>query len=114
MSTRSTNPHNGNGHRRRQVVRRVRAEESHCALCDEYVNQALHHLDPMSGVVDEDVPRTRGGSPYERDNCHLMHRACNRWKWKMTLAEARAAFRGSTEATTPPPRAQTIEASDIW
>jgi 5-methylcytosine-specific restriction endonuclease McrA len=114
VSARSANPHNGNGHRRRQVVRRVRAEESHCALCDVYVNQELHHLDPMSGVVDEDVPRARGGSPYQRSNCHLMHRVCNRWKSTMTLAEARAKYHGAEAASTPPPRAQSIEASDIW
>ena len=111
MATRSTNPHNGNGHRRRQLVRRVRAEESHCALCDRYVNQELQHLDPMSGVVDEDIPRSRGGSPYERGNCHLMHRACNQWKSTMTLAEARAKLAGTSAAQ---PRLQAIEASDIW
>ena len=44
----------------------------------------------MRAEVDEDIPRARGGSPYERDNTHLMHRACNRWKGTMTLAEAHA------------------------
>ena len=44
----------------------------------------------MRAEVDEDIPRARGGSPYERDNTHLMHRECNRWKGTMTLVEARA------------------------
>jgi len=100
---------NANGHRRRQVVARVKAEETHCALCDGYVDQTLHHLDPMAAVVDEDVPRSRGGSQYQRSNCHLMHRRCNRWKSTMTLAEARARLAGETMATPKP-----VEASSIW
>lgn len=103
-------PHNGNGHRRRQLVKRVKAEETHCALCGEPVDPTLHYLDPRSGVVDEDLPRARGGSPYERSNCHLMHRECNRWKSTMTLAEARAKLAGGTAGKPRP----VIEASPIW
>lgn len=99
---------NANGHRRRELVRRVKAEESHCALCDGYVDQTLPRLDPKAPVVDEDIPRSRGGSPYERSNCHLMHRDCNRWKWTMTLAEARAKRAGMTAVPTE------VTASPIW
>ena len=99
---------NANGHRRRQVVARVKAEETHCALCGEWVDQTLHHLDPQAAVVDEDVPRSRGGSPSHRGNCHLMHRECNQWKGTMTLAEARAKWTHGTRASAP------IAASDIW
>lgn len=102
---------NANGHRRRQVVKRVKAEESNCALCDQPVDQSLHYLDPMAAVVDEDIPRSRGGSQYERSNCHLMHRKCNRWKDRMTLAQARAKFHGQAMAT---PKVATIQASPIW
>lgn len=100
---------NANGHRRRVVVKRVRAEETHCALCELMVDQTLHHLDPKAGVVDEDIPRSRGGSQYERSNCHLMHRDCNRWKSTMTLDEARAKLQGKVMATP-----KIIEASPIW
>ena len=101
---------NANGHRRRQTVRRVKAEETHCALCGEWVDQSLHHLEPRAAVVDEDIPRARGGSQYDRSNCHLMHRACNRWKATRTLAEARALLaRCATHPVAP-----TIEASPIW
>lgn len=99
--------HNANGHRRRELVKRVWAEENNCALCDRPVDKTLKMTPgghskkcpggtctgciphPMRGEVDEDIPRSRGGSPYERANCHLMHRECNRWKSTMTLAEAR-------------------------
>ena len=101
---------NANGHRRRQVVARVKAEESHCALCDRYVDQSLHHLDPKAAVVDEDVPRSRGGSQYDRANCHLMHRECNRWKGTMTLAQARAKWHGKAASRPVAP----VVASNIW
>ena len=102
----ATPKHNANGHRRRQLVARVKAEETTCALCGGHVNQNTRGVPgqhkrgcnnrdcpgciphPMSPVIDEDIPRSRGGSPYDRDNCHLMHYQCNGWKGAMTLAEA--------------------------
>lgn len=98
----TTPRHNANGHRRRQLVARVKAEETHCALCGEHVNPNLNHLDPRAGVVDEDIPRSRGGSPYERTNCHLMHRECNGWKGTMTLAEAKAKREGAAANPVQP------------
>jgi 5-methylcytosine-specific restriction endonuclease McrA len=103
----ATNPRRTNGHRRRELVARVKASETHCALCDEVVDKALDYLDPRAAVVDEDVPVARGGSPYERTNCHLMHRECNRWKSTMTLAEARAARQSR-------PAVKAVVASPIW
>ncbi len=100
--------HNANGHRRRQLRARVLSEETDCALCDTRVDKTLTMQwgrhgpkcpggecagcipHPMRAEVDEDIPRSRGGSPTERSNCRLMHRECNRWKSNLTLAEARA------------------------
>src|SRR5690606_34349643 len=101
---------NANGHRRRQVRARVLAEEDLCALCDLPVDKTLPHLDPMAAVVDEDIPRSRGGSQYERSNCHLMHRAHNQWKGTMTLAQARAKWHGGAAQRLEP----AVEASPIW
>ncbi len=103
-----SNEVNANGHRRRQLVARVKAEETHCALCGDWVDKSLHHLDPKAAVVDEDMPRMLGGSQYDRANCHLMHRACNRWKSTMTLAQARAKLTGETAAH------HDVVASSIW
>ena len=118
---------NANGHRRRQLVKRVKAEEHDCALCALPVDPTLNYLpgqhgrvcpkadcrgcvpDPMRGEVDEDLPRARGGSPYERSNCHLMHRKCNEFKGKMTIAEARTKLTGTTT-----PQTQHVIASPIW
>ena len=101
---------NANGHRRRQVRARVLAEEDLCALCDQPVDKSLPVNHPRSAVVDEDIPRCRGGSQYRRSNCHLMHRDCNRWKSVMTLAQARAKLAASGR-TAP---ALMVRASDIW
>jgi hypothetical protein len=103
----ATNPRRTNGHRRRELKARVFASEDRCALCDEPVDKALSHLDDRGPVLDEDVPIARGGSPYERANVHLMHRACNQWKRTMTLAEARAARHRA-------PSVRPVVASPIW
>lgn len=96
---------NANGHRRRQTRARVLAEETHCAICGAWVDKTLTYLhdqhgprcnnpgcagcvpDPMRAEVDEDLPRSRGGSPTDRANTHLMHRRCNRAKGQRTIAE---------------------------
>ncbi len=96
------NPRYRNGHRRREIRTRVLAEETHCALCGRPVDTDLPAGLPASPEVDEDIPVSRGGSPYSRSNTTLMHRACNNWKSNRTLAEARAALAGST-AKRPAP-----------
>lgn len=121
---------NANGARRRALVKRVRATETDCALCDKPVDPAItvqpgeHGTrcptsdcggcipHPMRGEVDEDIPRSRGGSPYERDNCHLMHRKCNQYKGNLTLAEARVRLHGA-ESPIYADLAR-VQASPIW
>ena len=93
-------PRKTNGHRWRQLEARVLAEESHCALCGEPVDKTLDRkTHPMSAAIDHDWPIHRGGPEYDRDNVRLMHRAHNRWKGTMTLAEAIAAFTGALVAS---------------
>ena len=109
-----TPPANANGHRRRQLRARVLAEETQCALCGAPVDKTLgmapgahgprcpgnctgcipHDMRPE---VDEDLPRSRGGSPYERTNTRLMHRACNRAKANRTIAEFHAHQAGQQQ-----------------
>lgn len=117
---------NANGHRRRELRKRVLAEESRCALCDKPVDKTLTNSPgkhgprcatadckgcvphPMRAEVDEDIPRSRGGSPYSRANTHVMHRECNQWKSDMTLTEARAKRANGTTKTSK------VYASPIW
>lgn len=122
----ATPKHNANGHRRRELRKRVLREESTCALCDQPIDTTIGYTpgkhgprcpgapctgcipDPMRPEVDEDIPRSRGGSPYDRGNTHAMHRICNQFKSNRTLAEARAKYHKTSVSRTP------IEASSIW
>ena len=125
----TTPPTNANGARRRALVRRVLAEEHTCALCDKPIDKSLsfdwgRHSKrckdpkckgcvphPDRAEVDEDIPRSRGGSPYERRNTHAMHRHCNQYKSDMTLAEARAKLHAApSEPAGPTP----VTCSPIW
>ena len=98
-----------NGHRWRQLVARVKAEETHCALCGKHVDLTLPHLDPRAPAVDHIIPVARGGPEYDRANLTLMCRACNRWKSTLTLDEARAKLTGLSAVKVKP-----IEASPGW
>ena len=73
-----SNPRRTNGHRRNQVRARVLAEEETCWLCGGLVDKTIATPHPMSPEVDEVIPVSRGGSPYDRTNCRLSHRSCNR------------------------------------
>jgi hypothetical protein len=90
-----SNPRRANGHRRDQVRRRVLAEEDDCWLCGQPVDKTLRFEEgkhtkrcaapdcggcfphPMSPTVDEVVPVSLGGSPFDRSNCRLAHRLHN-------------------------------------
>jgi 5-methylcytosine-specific restriction endonuclease McrA len=116
MAPAKSNPRQANGHRRRLLVARVRAEETHCAICGGPVDKTLTYdwgkhgprctgncrgcvPHPMRAEVDEIIPVSLGGSPYERANCRLTHRECNRRRGNGTR----------TRRPTP-----TVTASDIW
>lgn len=109
---RRPNPRNANGHRRRQARTRVLAEETHCALCRRQVDTTLPHGLPTSPEVDENIPVSRGGSPIDRANLALMHRACNQWKSNRTLKEALATLATGTNAQ--PIRTAPVEHSNTW
>ena len=59
---------------------RVIATYDTCAICGREVDKSLHYLDPLAPEVDEIVPVSRGGSPYDWDNLQLVHRICNQKK----------------------------------
>lgn len=72
-----SNPRRANGHRRDQVVARVKREESICWLCGHDVDQTLKTPHPLSPEVHELIPVSKGGDPLDRKNCRLTHRRCN-------------------------------------
>lgn len=88
-----TGPANRNGHRRRQLRARIKATATHCALCGQPLNHDAQWPAPDCTVIDEDLPRARGGDPLSRANTNAMHNACNRFKSTMTLTEAKTALK---------------------
>ena len=76
----ASNARNGNGHRRRQLRRRVLAAYTNCALCGHPVDKTLHYLDPGAPEVDEIIPVSLGGDPLKWANVQLAHRRCNQAK----------------------------------
>lgn len=76
-----------NGHRRRELVRRIKASATHCSLCHQPLNPTAKWPALDATVIDEDLPRARGGSPLDPRNTSAMHNRCNRWKSTRTIAE---------------------------
>ena len=65
---------------RNTLRKRVIATYDTCAICGREVDKTLHYLDPLAPEVDEIIPVSRGGSPYDWDNLQLVHRVCNQRK----------------------------------
>ena len=93
-----SNPRRANGTKRDRVVAIVKREESHCHLCEQWVDKDLPAGLPGSPEVDELVPVTYGGSPFDRKNCRLAHRWCNRKRWYSPVEI------GKAEIMADPPR----------
>lgn len=69
------------------VVARVLAEERFCHLCLTVVDKTLPAHLPGSPEVDEVIPVSRGGDPFDRSNCRLSHKSCNARRGNMSVAE---------------------------
>lgn len=84
------NPRNQNGAARRKVRARIRARGDVCGICGKPIDYSLGMIvdpktgrkrpHPMSFVVDEIVPVSKGGDPYDArpgGNCRAAHWICN-------------------------------------
>ena len=80
----ASNPRVSNGAARRRLRARVLAEEDVCWICGQPVDKSLPSGLPGSPEVDEGVPVSKGGSPYDRANCRLAHRICNQRRGNRT------------------------------
>ena len=69
-----------NGSKRREIRRWLMHTQDTCALCGKPIDKTLKTPHPMSAEVDEIIPVSKGGSPYDRDNVQLVHRICNQRK----------------------------------
>lgn len=84
------NPRYANGSLRRKLRARLAAEGRPCALCGRPIDYSLPARDPMSFEVDEVVPVSRGGSPYDYENLQPTHRICNQRKGNRMPGDASA------------------------
>lgn len=85
----AVNPRRTNGTLRNKLRARVLKEETHCHLCLELVDKTLSHGQPGSPEIDEIIPVSKGGSPYDRANCRLSHRLCNQRRGNNPLDHGR-------------------------
>lgn len=74
------NPRRTNGSRRTKLRNRVRAMGLPCHLCGMPIDYSLPAGEPMSYELDEIVPVSKGGSPYDPANVAPAHRICNQRK----------------------------------
>lgn len=73
-------PRKVNSSLRSTLRKRVLATYDTCAICGREVDKTLPAGHPLAPEVDEIVPVSRGGSPYDWDNLQLVHRICNERK----------------------------------
>lgn len=106
MSTRKPNPRRTNGHKRNQLRKRALSYYDTCYLCGKPIDKTIKTPHPQSAEVDEIIPVSRGGNPYDWNNLRLTHRQCNQIKKAHTPAYAQAkiyALTHHTTHTTPTP-----------
>lgn len=84
-----------NGNARRKVKRWLRSQGLPCHICGRPIDYSLPAGDPWSFEVDEIVPVSLGGSPYDRANVAAAHRVCNQKRGNKTMEQLRGAGSGS-------------------
>lgn len=77
---RPKDPRKANSSLRAALRQRVLAAYDVCAICGREVDKTLPATHPLAPEVDEIIPVSRGGSPYDWDNLQLTHRICNQRK----------------------------------
>lgn len=102
MPSKAKNPRRSNGWRRTKLREWLRSQGGPCHICGGPIDYGLPPGDPMSFEVDEIVPVSRGGSPFDRDNVAPAHRICNERRGNRSVAAAQASPkpRGSVVPTT--------------
>ena len=97
----ASNPRYSNGAARRAIRERWRAIGDPCHICGKPIDYSLGMVTdprtgktrphPMSFVVDEIVPVSRGGSPTEFANTRPAHWICNARRGNGTRPRARTS-----------------------
>jgi 5-methylcytosine-specific restriction endonuclease McrA len=74
------NPRRQNGARRNALRHRVAASGAPCAICGGAIDYDLPPGHPFSFELDEIIPVSKGGDPFDPENVQPAHRRCNRLK----------------------------------
>lgn len=102
------NPRRANGARRDKVRAVVRSWGRPCAICGDPIDYSLPPGDPWSFEVDEIIPVSKGGSPFDVDNCQPAHRRCNQWRGARGMGEVLALRVAKDKSPSfPPPKPST-------
>lgn len=88
----ATNKRRTNGHRRTQLSLWLRSQGRPCWICRAFgkqgaIDYSLPPGHPYCFEVDELVPVSLGGDPYDRDNVDAAHRCCNQWRGNKSVEE---------------------------
>lgn len=84
-----SNKRRHNSTRRNKARAYVLAAYDTCDICGQKVDKSLPPGRPGSPEVDEIIPVSRGGSPYDLSNLRLAHRWCNVRRGNRSLDWAR-------------------------
>lgn len=79
------NPRRANGSRRTRLRNWLKAQGRPCWICRAFGRPGTIDYDlpaghPWSFEVDELVPVSKGGDPYDHANVDAAHRCCNQWR----------------------------------
>ena len=96
-----------NGNRRRKARARVLSTADRCAICGGPLDTSIPTPDPMSVEVDEIVPFSLGGSPYDLSNLQAVHRICNERK-------GNRMYWAQRQAPDPTPKRSQPTTSQDW
>lgn len=104
------NPRRANGARRTALRNRVKAMGLPCHLCGRPIDYSLTtYVDPKDGRVkrhplsfelDELVPVSKGGSPFDMDNVAPAHRICNQRRGNKSLTKPASTPSGNPLPTS--------------
>ena len=79
-TTKRRDPRKKNAALRNSLRAKLIAMYDTCAICGRPIDKGLPQYHPMAPEVDEIIPVSQGGSPYDIDNLQLTHRICNERK----------------------------------
>lgn len=118
-----SDPRRSNGSRR-NALRKWLASLGHpCWICREFgrpgiIDYSLPPHHPAAFEVDELVPVSKGGSPFDKANVEAAHRSCNEWRGDKSVEQVKAiaaARRGHRAGrSNPMPKSAGLPQARRW